>query len=258
MPDSPLASLYSQAITSRRSLDDVMETRKALYVGSIVTFEEASILLKFYHQKIPNICRAFGFPITTQLVAHQLLSHYSLSHTVSDFDLKHVMLACCYMAAKIDNVRIFLNDICSKIPKTNRSSIEDLEFVILKALDYNISSFFSPIPCIFGLLTELGFKEISDDFLNQIFKDLDSVYESEFFFPYSPLGISLSLLKTRISDEQLEFLMNLVQIEETQLFDLQIQPQPLDRKRLVEIDKRIIEYRIRCEDSRDKDDESNE
>src|SRR3954449_7194621 len=144
----PLKSLFetqSQRVFYR---EEISELRINLYKGvTLLQEKEALELERHHHLNIANVCKLFQFPPSVQLVAHYLLWRYSLLHTVLDKDFKHVMLSACYFGSKLENHRLQLDEFCSKIKNVSRSVLEELEFIFLEVLKYNIY-IFTPIPAI--------------------------------------------------------------------------------------------------------------
>lgn len=243
---SPFTSLFSQVLQRNEgqvhkllSPSDITKVRNDLYENTIVNIDEAQELSRFYHSNISKTCQTFDLPITTQLVAHVLLLKYSLKHSVLARDIKHVMLTCCYLAAKLDNIRLVFSDFCNNIKNTNPSLIEVNEFVLLEMLDFQ-PWIFSAYPCVLGFALEIGA-------LNQLnHEDLDKlliqIYQTDVPLIFNESHIALFVLVELLSLEAVAHLIEELGVNMEQIKSFLIQ-QPLDMATLKQVDKRIWEFR---------------
>lgn len=236
----PLVSFCRNAFQDQKLSNDenVLEWGRKLYTDDmIITFEEARELFRFYHQNIPKICDLFDIPINTQLQAHLLLSKYFHKHSALEYNLKHVMLACCFLAAKLDNFRLSLDTLCSKIKNTDRDIISTLEFVLLEVIDYQ-PWLYTPYYSILGFLLQKGLLNQIDHEL--LAKHLVSLYETDAPFTYNVKVLSYFVIQKVIPGVDFEGF----DFDPKVLAELEriLNQPPLDINHIKQIDRKIIEF----------------
>lgn len=243
---SPFSSLFSLVlhrgeppINRLLSSEEINTLRRIIYQNSIVTSEEALVLFRFQHSSIPKICEKFDLPVTTQLLAHLLLSKYSLKHSVLTHDMKHVMVTCCYFATKLDNVRLAFTDLCAGIKNLNPHSIEAIEFVLLEMLDFH-PWVFTAYPCALSIALEMNLlRQIDHESLE---KNLALVYQTDMPLMFNEAHISIYVLCKLFSKELLSPLIEKFDFVFEDLNQYST-PEAIKMEQLKDVDRRVLQYR---------------
>lgn len=232
---SPLGSFFKTCNEKQVyfTKGEISEMKRQLYQNiNLLTEEEARELERYHHLNISNICKSFHLPFTSQLIAHYLLNRYCLSHTVLTYDLKHAMLTACYLAAKLENHRILLNELCAKIKNVSRQIIEELEFVYLEMLEYEIWIFAPYIPTL-AFLMEMNIP-LDEEINLKINEQLELIYRTEIPLIHRPIQIAQFVLNKLFPD---------VFYFENARIVIEPEERSLNKELLKDIDKRIMEFR---------------
>lgn len=187
------AELLSKRLECNNSVRQRLLSHGSNY--SLTTADERCILL-YYHQKINDICKYFKFPITTVLTSHLIFSRVHIHKPVVDtsFDLKHIMLASVYLASKINELHTSVESFCAKVPDTERKSIEELEFILLDWLDFEI--FFDlPVAPLLAFLLEIHDASYDESVYATCAQTIISMYMTDIPHIFNSSVIALTALK---------------------------------------------------------------
>jgi hypothetical protein len=221
----------------------------------LTSADERSILL-YYHQKINDICKYFKFPLKTILSSHLIFSRVHVYKPIIDssFDLKHIMLASVYLASKIDEQHTSVESFCSKIPDTEKRSVEQLEFILLDWLDFDI--FFDlPVDPLLAFLLEIYDAPIDESVYTASAQTIISMYMTDIPHIYDPALIALAALKqtslktndSRFDDYIIKFdlhsSLHVKQVIDKVLSLSGAQSTTVDARYLKEIDSKLNECR---------------
>jgi hypothetical protein len=171
-----------------------------------LTVQEERLILLYYHQKINDICKYFKFGMSTVLTSHLTFARVHLAKPILDggkHDLKHIMLAAVYLASKVDEEHTELGKFCDKIPGTDRKQIEELEFVLLDWLDFDIFMELPVVPLATFVadifLSAEGQTVSAKELHAAALQSLSSIYMTDAPFLFNPAIIALScLLQTAV------------------------------------------------------------
>ena len=111
-------------------------------------------------------------------------------------DLKHVMLSCVYLASKVDAGHTNLQEFCQKIPGTEKRVVEELEFVLLDWLDFDIL-FDSPLLPLIAFIIDIysdGSERVS--VYTTAVQTIIAMYMTDIPLLHNPTIIALSALKS--------------------------------------------------------------
>ena len=115
--------------------------------------EEEELLCSFYQSKIQDICKFHNFPLNIFGTAVLFHKRFYLSYPMLQFDPKHVMLTCVFLAAKVENNHLQLGDFVKKIPNVNQNLILELEFHVCKGLRFHFHIHLPYLP-LYGFYLE--------------------------------------------------------------------------------------------------------
>ncbi|KAK9701388.1 hypothetical protein K7432_011739 [Basidiobolus ranarum] len=96
-------------------------------------------LVGFYETKVRDFCKAFQFPNKVKATAITYMKRFFLYNTVMDYHPKTIMLTSLFLATKVENSFIAIDDFAQRIPKTTAQSILDLEFIISQSLKFEFT-----------------------------------------------------------------------------------------------------------------------
>jgi hypothetical protein len=234
MNSSSLGVFFATQSLKTFQKDEISNLRQQLFENIIlITEQEALELESYHHSNVANVCKLFQFPPSVQLVAHYLLWRYSICYTVVDRDFKHVMLAACYFASKLENRRLHLDEFCSRIKNVSRSLLEEVEFIFLKVLEHNIC-IFTPLPAIVAQLMQKSMQVNFDDFIPL----LERIYQTNHCLCFTPQLLSRFVL-SKLYPREFSFddiPRELLEID----FD---RPISIDKSLVKDVDKRILEFK---------------
>lgn len=225
-----------------------------------LTTNDERLILLYYHQKINDLCKYFKFPLTTSLSAHFLFARLFTDKPLVDtrHDLKHVMLATLYLASKVDEQHTVLSEFCKRIPGTERRAVEELEFVILEWLDYDVW-----VECPLAILLSfiVDIYHDSADIVNEVYSQtvplLTAMFMTDIPLVYDTVIISLAVLKqTAVKRKQEPIVDDYIQrlslrlgtdtitgLVQSALTLSSMQATTLDARYLKEIDGKLTSFR---------------
>ncbi|ORY00404.1 cyclin-like protein [Basidiobolus meristosporus CBS 931.73] len=101
--------------------------------------QDEMALVGFYETKVRDFCKAFQFPNKVKATAITYMKRFFLYNTVMDYHPKTIMLTSLFLATKVENSFISIDDFAQRIPKTTAQSILDLEFIISQSLKFEFT-----------------------------------------------------------------------------------------------------------------------
>lgn len=222
---------------------------------SLTTTDERCILL-YYHQKINDICKFFRFQLSTVLSSHLIFSRVHMYKPIVDdsFDLKHIMLACVYLGSKIDEQHTSVDTFCAKIPGVQRKDIEELEFILLDWLDFDIYFDLPTCPLTAFLLEIFG--KVEEDIYLAAAQSMVSMFMTDIPHLFNAAAIALASIKqaaikfkvqSKFDDYMLKLdthtALDCVQQVNNILNFVTLQPTTFDARYLKEIDAKLSDCR---------------
>ncbi|KAF8314207.1 cyclin-like protein [Clavulina sp. PMI_390] len=192
--EAPRVSLYEASTQhqhwrySRRTLDAERTNLNAAAVEAIrqafeiedpgssssiefLTPEEELLLVKLYISKIGQLCAHFRMPEAVEATACTYLRRFYLRNTVMDWHPKSVMLTAIFLASKTTNNPIPIDTYASRIPKTTREDVLDLEFLVAQSLGFEFVVW-HPYRALWGIYLDI--QTLPD--LQNAFNDIHAAY----------------------------------------------------------------------------------
>jgi hypothetical protein len=181
-------------------------------------------------------------------------------------EIKLVMLNCILLSAKSNNCHMEANDL-AQISNINVNLIRDMELKMLSFLNFDLF-FFNPYYSISSLLSSIHDINNQDDDGKEdelIWKEMDELATGDAILIFSPSIIALSLAYKHYEDRLVEWLLeqdviNINGIVKEQINKrlkdslsllmehLKLASEPIDNKKLRQIDKKIKEKIINGDD----------
>lgn len=177
-------------------------------------------------------------------MAHWLYLRYFLARGLLQYDLKHVMLACIFLATKMENLHLTGASFAGRIPNCQPELIAWIEIDLLEALGFNLH-FFHPHSALQGL--GLVFKT-KQDVMTGAQMALDQLVMTDALLVETPSHLALAALFSVIP-EQVSTYIQSVLCQAIDCDGLQDRlgsiaryvqpPTPFDTAVLKDIDKRL-------------------
>jgi cyclin H len=112
---------------------------------TFVTSLEQSSITSFYSTKILDVCKVFkkkGYKAfedpTIQSTAVSYFKRFYLLHSIMEYEMKHILIVVIYLAGKVENAAIPLEEFLLIIPSSpSIEVIRDLEFTVSEGLRFN-------------------------------------------------------------------------------------------------------------------------
>lgn len=129
------------------------ESKKSGKIKAISVEDELK-LLKYYASKIQGICQALHFPAKVRATALLYLKRAYLTFSALDHNPKDIMLACIYLAGKVEENYIGAEEFC-RVAKQDEAVVLRGETILLEALDFDLIVY-TPYRPLQGFLLELA------------------------------------------------------------------------------------------------------
>ncbi|XP_059485232.1 cyclin-H [Neocloeon triangulifer] len=120
---------------------------------------DEKILLRQYELQLRDFCRRFE-PIMPKSVAGTAFHYFKrfyLIHSVMDYHPKEILVTCVYLACKVDEFNVSINQFVSNV-RGNQSKAMDIilnnELLLMQVLNYNLT-IHNPFRPIEGLLIDI-------------------------------------------------------------------------------------------------------
>ncbi|VEU24067.1 DEKNAAC105111 [Brettanomyces naardenensis] len=140
-----LANKKGIDFTKRRLQDldpDLPETKaiKEINISDypFVTSDEELKIVTYYARKCKDLAKFFHLPSQARATAIMYLYKFYLAHSVMVYHPQYIMYTCLFLAAKVENSFIGINNFSKAIPKTTPDSILQYEYLILQSLRFSL------------------------------------------------------------------------------------------------------------------------
>ena len=186
------------------NLDPALEETKAVNSNGLdkfpfVTPTEELQIITYYARKCQDLANFFRLPSQVRSTAIVYLYKFYLTHSVMAYHPQHIMYTCLFLAAKVENSFIGINNFSKAIPRTTPDSILQYEYLILQSLRFSLRCHHPFMPLygfyldIQDLLPKVDLKRLT----RSCDKAREYISESLFtdvFFLFTPPQIALSCL----------------------------------------------------------------
>jgi len=165
-----------------------------------LTYNEERQLLRQYEQIMKDFCRKFQPPMPRSVIgtAFQYLKRFYLNNSVMDYHPKHIMVTCVYLAAKVEEFNVTMQQFVNNI-KGDRAKASDIvlnnELLLMQQLNYHLTTH-NPFRSIEGFLIDIKTRcpniEDPERFRPHIDDFIDKSYFTDACLLYSPSQIALA------------------------------------------------------------------
>jgi len=118
-----------------------------------LSLEDQSVLRIYYEQQIQQICKHLSLPDKCQATSIAFFKRFYLSCTLMDHHPKTIMLTSIYVASKVEEHHIDLDDFCKTV-KIDQASIQQPEMTLLEGLRFQLK-IYHPYRALHGLMLDL-------------------------------------------------------------------------------------------------------
>ncbi len=186
------------------SLDSSLEETKVITNNGLdkfpfVTPGEELEIITYYARKCQDLANFFRLPSQVRSTAIVYLYKFYLTHSVMAYHPQHIMYTCLFLAAKVENSFIGINNFSKAIPRTTPDSILQYEYLILQSLRFSLRCHHPFMP-LYGFYLDIQDLLPKVD-LKRLTKSCDKAREyiseslfTDVFFLFTPPQIALSCL----------------------------------------------------------------
>lgn len=121
---------------------------------SEVNVDELQELVQYYMEKTSDVCKTFDLREIVRATAILCMKRFYLFKSVVVFDPKLVMLACVFLAAKIENFLMKIDSFTGKIKGINKDELKEIEFEVAETLGYQFFMY-HPYDAGFGIFLDV-------------------------------------------------------------------------------------------------------
>lgn len=156
---------------------DAQENGAKRHILEPLTVDEELLMLRFYEQKIQEVCGAFKFPHKIQATAILYFKRFYLQWSVMEHDPKHIMLTCIYTSCKVEEFHVSAEELGKGIQQDHQVILRN-EMLVLQSLGFDLIVY-SPYRSIDGFADDIeNVLQAKDDSLRRL-KDLQEAAKSE-------------------------------------------------------------------------------
>ena len=154
---SPRHQIDSQPSPTRCTAQPNVRVVRCPFLLTVLSVEDETLLCAFYESKLQDICRQ-DFPgrLTERVLAAAsvFFKRFYLCEPMSSEEPKGLMLAAIYLAAKVEEERVTVEELVPRYAKLKPEELLALEMRLLQALSFQVVTR-SPFRCLSGLMHEL-------------------------------------------------------------------------------------------------------
>lgn len=142
-----------------------------------LSVDEELLILRFYEQKIQQVCAAFSFPHKIQATAILYFKRFFLNWSVMEHDPKQIMLTCIYISCKVEEFHVSAEELGKGIQQDPQAVLKN-ELCLLQGLNFDLIVY-APYRSVDGFIFDLEkkFQSKDDGFL----QELKELREAAFF-----------------------------------------------------------------------------
>ncbi|KAJ1896962.1 hypothetical protein LPJ66_003672 [Kickxella alabastrina] len=220
---------------------NTLETRISEATNNLLSPEEELELIDYYLQVTVAYARMYGKGAifkpealnNIKSTAVNFMKRFYLHNVVFDYPPKSIMLTCFYLATKVENSFIKiddfvrpLNDVVDKNKKgvrTKNEDILDLEFVVIQSLQFELAAH-HPYRPSYGLYLDMQAYIENNNLLKEVYDRtqyyIDQSLFTDLIFYYQPPQIALGAFKLAAKEKNLDIDMYLTQRFEARSLEL--------------------------------------
>eukprot|EP01104_Vermistella_antarctica_P018468 TRINITY_DN6855_c0_g1_i2.p1 TRINITY_DN6855_c0_g1~~TRINITY_DN6855_c0_g1_i2.p1 ORF type:complete len:301 (+),score=76.52 TRINITY_DN6855_c0_g1_i2:26-904(+) len=175
--------------------DELRDIRSSVAAGSFLTSDEETKLKRHHESKIQEICKKLGLPPKVHITAVCYFKRFYLRQHVYEWDPKHIMLSCIYLACKVEECKYSIQDFTTQL-KVLPASILEHELPVLSEMKFQLTVF-SPIRALDGFVDDAKKNApgtLTEKHAVRAHKHVDQCLLTECPLLYSPSQIALAAL----------------------------------------------------------------
>ncbi|KAG4303166.1 hypothetical protein PCK1_000504 [Pneumocystis canis] len=166
---------------------------------SFLSAQEELVLVNYYALQMEGLTTYFEFSSHIKATAITYLKRFYLLHSVMDYHPKPIMLTCLFLATKVCDHYISLDQFVHSIPKVTSVMILEHEFIVCRALSWNFYVWHAYRP-LHGFILDMQvmLSEVSIQTLGKLHDEAKALISKTLWtdlqFLYSPSFIALGCL----------------------------------------------------------------
>lgn len=165
----------------------------------LITTSEELDIITYYARKCQDLANFFRLPPQARSTAIMYLYKFYLVHSVMTYHPQHIMYTCLFLAAKVENSFIGIQNFSKAIPRTTPASILQYEYLILQTMRFSLRCH-HPFQPVYGfsldiqdLLPKVDRKRLSRSYDRTTHYIAESMFTDAPFL-YTPPQIALACL----------------------------------------------------------------
>ncbi|ORX66881.1 cyclin-like protein [Linderina pennispora] len=188
-----------QSLLAESSLDG-NSARTAEAENNMLTPADELGLINYYLQKIRDYATVYKFNSTVKATAITFMKRFYLHNVVFDYPPKGIMLACLYLATKVENSFVKIDDFTKPLARTKvtNSDVLDYEFVVTQSLQFDLAVH-HPYRPAYGFFLDMQTYVEDITVLQKTYelaqKYIDQAVFTDLVFYYQPAQIALGAIK---------------------------------------------------------------
>ncbi|OZJ05989.1 hypothetical protein BZG36_01234 [Bifiguratus adelaidae] len=112
-----------------------------------LNWDDERLLVRFYAQRLQEFCRVLKFSDTVRATSITFLKRFYLHNTVMDYHPKDILYACLFLATKVENEVMPLDDFASKLRIADVQSVLSMEFTVCQGIKFEFTIQHPIRPC---------------------------------------------------------------------------------------------------------------
>ncbi|KAJ1951215.1 hypothetical protein FBU59_000300 [Linderina macrospora] len=188
-----------QSLLAESSLDG-NSARTAEAENNMLTPADELGLINYYLQKIRDYATVYKFNSTVKATAITFMKRFYLHNVVFDYPPKGIMLACLYLATKVENAFVKIDDFTKPLARTKvtNSDVLDYEFVVTQSLQFDLAVH-HPYRPAYGFFLDMQAYVEDITVLQKTYelaqKYIDQAVFTDLVFFFQPAQIALGAIK---------------------------------------------------------------
>ncbi|KAI8323855.1 cyclin-like protein [Martensiomyces pterosporus] len=179
---------------------ELAQTRLEEVQKNLLTPEDELRLIDYYLRKISDYANVYKFNNLVMATAINFMKRFYLHNVVLDYPPKSIMLACLYLATKVENSFLKIDDFTRPLAraKITNADVLDLEFVVTQSLQFELCVH-HPYRAAYGFFLDMQ-THVEDigvlqNTYDQAVKLINKALFTDLVFFYQPAQIALGAFK---------------------------------------------------------------
>ncbi|CAO3633577.1 unnamed protein product [Cunninghamella blakesleeana] len=167
-----------------------------------LTADEQVKVCRFYEQQLQNMCAYLKLPNTVMATAVIYMKRFFLRNTVMDYHPKDILLTCLFLATKVENERISIDEFGKSLKLPNTDMILQLEFTVSQGLQFEYS-IHHPYRASYGYFLDIQYNKdgskdtsLDMDLLKETYARVSTIikeiYLTDLPFIYQPAQLAIA------------------------------------------------------------------